>query len=275
MSAIIVTGGATGIGLAISEHLASQGFDLIIVSRSEERLKSVQARLKKTFSVAVDYAVCHLRDERMVTKVTDELMGNFDVIGLVNNAAANFICPSEKVSSNGFHAIFDTVAVGTFFMTQQIGKHWIESNKQGAIVSISASYGAGAGPYVVPSAMGKAAVESMTRSLAIEWAQKGIRLNAISPGLFPTPGSIKQLLPTPQMLDELKKYIPQGEFGQMESIAALTKFLLVDCGPYLTGEVIKLDGGFYHASGAGPFFDLLRKIDPAVWQQIRKMSAKK
>ena len=267
---IVITGGATGIGLAIAKQLASCSCDLILLSRNEERLSGVAQQLEEDYAVSVSYYACHMRDESALAQTIDAMNAEHDVGGLINNAAANFICPTENISMNGFHAIFDTVAVGTFMLSKMFGEHWIKTGKTGSILSISASYASGAGPYVVPSAMGKAAIEAMTRSLAVEWADRGIKVNAISPGLFPTPGSVKQLLPSAAMVDQVKKYIPRGEFGQLSEIAQLAQFLLVDSGSYLTGEVIRLDGGFYHASGAGPFFDLLKNLSPEAWQLLRK-----
>jgi len=267
---IVITGGATGIGFEIAKQLASCSHDLILLSRNEQRLAKVSEQLAQEHGVKVDHYACHLRDESHLQQTVEKINAEHDVFGLVNNAAANFICPTENISANGFHAIFDTVAVGTFLLSKMFGEHWIKANKPGSILSISATYAAGAGPYVVPSAMGKAAVEAMTRSLAVEWADRHIKVNAISPGLFPTPGSVKQLLPNESMVDEVRQYIPSGEFGQLPDLARLAQFLLLESGEYLTGEVIRLDGGFYHASGAGPFFDMLRKLPPEIWQLLRK-----
>lgn len=267
--AVLISGGATGIGFAIANHLASLGHELILLSRNQERLTAAAEKLSET-GAAVHVAPCDLRDVVSVEPTIRGILEKHEIGYLINNAAANFICPTETLSLGGYRAITDTVSTGSFILTKCCGDYWIRHRVPGRVVSISASYANGAGPYVVPSAMSKAAIEAMTRSLAVEWGAKKIALNSIVLGLFPTPGSVKQLLPDPKMVDHVRSYIPSKEFGELLEVAKLVNFLLFESGSYLTGENIRLDGAFYHASGAGPFFDLLKNMDDDFWQGFRK-----
>jgi NAD(P)-dependent dehydrogenase (short-subunit alcohol dehydrogenase family) len=266
---VLISGGATGIGFAIASHLASLGHELVLLSRNQNRLNAAAETLSET-GARVHVEPCDLRDVASVETMMRSILKKYEIGYLINNAAANFICPTETLSIGGYRAITDTVSTGSFILTKCCGDYWIRHGLPGRVVSISASYASGAGPYVVPSAMSKAAIEAMTRSLAVEWGAKQIALNSIALGLFPTPGSVKQLLPDPKMVEHVRSYIPSKQFGELTEVAKLVHFLLFESGLYLTGENIRLDGAFYHASGAGPFFDLLKDMDDDFWKGFRK-----
>lgn len=266
---VLISGGATGIGRAIASHLASLGHDLVLLSRNQARLDDT-AQVLSSHGVKVHVERCDLREVETIEPVMRHILNTHNIGYLVNNAAANFICPTETLSLGGYRAITDTVSTGSFMLTKCCGEHWIRHHVPGRVVNISASYAKGAGPYVVPSAMAKAAIEAMTRSLAVEWGSKNIALNSIALGLFPTPGAVSQLLPSPEMVDQVRSYIPSEQFGDLKEMGRLVHFLLFESGTYLTGETIRLDGAFYHASGPGPFFDLLKNRDEGFWKGLRK-----
>jgi NAD(P)-dependent dehydrogenase (short-subunit alcohol dehydrogenase family) len=268
-NSVLISGGATGIGFAIASHLAQGGHDLVLLSRNQQRLEDAAAKLAE-YGANVNIEPCDLRDVSKIEPLMRDILNKHQVGYLVNNAAANFICPTESLSIGGYRAVTDTVATGSFMLTKCCGDYWIRNKVPGRVVNISASYAQGAGPYVVPSAMAKAAIEAMTRSLAVEWGKKQIALNAIALGLFPTPGSVKQLLPNPEMVEQIRSYIPSQRFGDLQEVSRLVHFLLFECGSYLTGETIRLDGAFYHASGAGPFYNLLKDLNESFWEELRK-----
>ena len=263
---IVITGGATGIGFEIAKQLASCSHDLILLSRNEQRLAKVSEQLAQEHGVKVDHYAYHLRDESHLQQTVEKINAH-DVFGLVNNAAANFICPTENISANA-HAIFDTVAVGTFLLSKMFGEHWIKANKPGSILSISATYAAGAGPYVVPSAMGKAAVEAMTRSLAVGGRIGTLKLMPFRRDCFQPQVQLNSYCQMNRWLMRSGNTFQAGSLGDCQTWLSCT-VLLLESGEYLTGEVIRR-WGIYHASGTGPFFDMLRKLPPEIWQLLKK-----
>jgi NAD(P)-dependent dehydrogenase (short-subunit alcohol dehydrogenase family) len=189
--------------------------------------------------------------------------------GLVNNAAGNFISPTESLSSRGFDAIANIVLHGTFYVTHAVGKRWIASGHPGSVVSIVVTWIWTGSPYVVPSAMSKAGVHVMTQSLAVEWARYGIRLNAIAPGPFPTEGMGARLNPGQTVEERAASKNPMGRIGRMEEIQHLAVFLMADGCDWLTGQTIALDGAASLA-GTGTFYDLRNWTDED-WQRARDM----
>jgi NAD(P)-dependent dehydrogenase (short-subunit alcohol dehydrogenase family) len=188
--------------------------------------------------------------------------------GLVNNAAGNFISRTEDLSAKGFDAIANIVMHGSFYVTHAVGKRWIAGKHKGSVVSIVVTWVNNSGPFVVPSAMSKAAVTTMTRSLAVEWGRYGIRLNAIAPGVFPTEGAAKRLRPGEEPGALTRKINPMGRFGQMEELQNLATFLLAPGCDWLNGEMISLDGA-QHLVSAGGFYDL-REWSDEQWRAARE-----
>ena len=203
--------------------------------------------------------------DAMVQRVWDE---SGPLTGLVNNAAGNFISPTKDLTPNGFNAIANIVFHGTFYVTHAVGKRWIAGGHKGSVISILVTWVWTGSPYVVPSAMSKAALNVMTKSLAVEWGRYGIRLNAIAPGPFPTEGASKRLRPGSSFEDETQR-IPMRRVGQMPELQNLAAFLMSDGCDYLTGETIAIDGGGYLAHGAS--FSGLDKLSDADWQRMREM----
>jgi len=203
----------------------------------------------------------------MVQRIWDE---SGPLTGLVNNAAGNFISPTKDLSPNGFNAVANIVFHGTFYVTHAVGKRWIAGGHKGSIVSILVTWVHTGSPYVVPSAMSKAGLHVMTKSLAVEWGRFGIRLNAIAPGPFPTEGATKRLRPDGGF-DKSAEVNPMRRVGRMEELQNLATFLMADGCEWLTGETIAIDGGGYLASGSGGYFTELDRLTDADWEKMRAM----
>lgn len=270
---ILVTGGGSGLGLSMSKRFAELGARVAITGRNEERLASA-AREIDPVGERVFTHPCDVRDwegtERMVAAVA-EWGGGIDV--LVNNAAGNFLAPTEELSPNAFNAVVGTVLGGTFHATLAVGRGMIERGRGGCLLNIVTTYAWTGSAFVVPSAAGKAGVLAMTRSLAVEWAAYGIRCNAIAPGPFPTEGAWKALMPTPEIEAEARARIPMGRFGEHEELANLATFLVSDAAPFINGECVVIDGGEWIASG-GEFNGLTRVPREQVKGALRQMRGK-
>jgi NAD(P)-dependent dehydrogenase (short-subunit alcohol dehydrogenase family) len=205
--------------------------------------------------------------DAMVQRIWDEAG---PLTGLVNNAAGNFISPTKDLSPNGFNAIANTVFHGTFYVTHAVGKRWIAGGHKGSVLSILVTWVHTGSPYVVPSAMSKAGLHVMTKSLAVEWGRHGIRLNAIAPGPFPTEGATKRLRPSGGFEDSVALN-PMRRVGRMEELQNLATFLMADGCEWLTGETVAIDGAGYLASGSGAYFTQLDKLSDADWEKMRAM----
>ena len=241
----IVTGGATGIGLGIARELARLGARVILASRKEENLgKAVEEIRSESGAGSADYHVLDVRDadavEAMAAKI-DADHGRIDF--LVNNAAGNFIVPSEQLSVNGWNSVIGIVLNGTFYCTSAVGKRMIAKKSGGAMLNVIANYAWTGAPGVVHSASAKAGVLAMTQTLAVEWARHKIRLNAIAPGPVDTPGAAARLFPDPNIVEGIRKTIPLRRFATLEEVANAASYLLSDYASYVTGEAFVIDGG--------------------------------
>lgn len=251
----VVTGGATGIGFAIAQELARLGAKVVIASRKEENLKAAVERL----GAQASYRVVDVRDAAAVEAMA-ESVGRADL--LVNNAAGNFIVPSDQLSVNGWNAVINIVLNGTFYCTSAFGKRMVEGKSGGAILNIIANYAWTGAPGVVHSASAKAGVLAMTRTLAVEWARHGIRVNAMAPGPVDTPGASERLFPDPAVHEGIRRTIPLRRFATLGEVANAAAYLLSDYASYVTGEALVIDGGQW-LSGAD------------YWGRIREMSRTK
>ena len=254
----LITGGGSGLGLSMAERFAGLGARLAICGRNAERLAEGAQVIQAAGDREVITFVCDVRDHDAVTQALDALVekhGLPDI--LVNNAAGNFLAATEDLSPGGFDAVMKIVLYGTFNCTQALAKKWIAAKRGGNILNIVTTYAWNGSAFVVPSACAKAGVLAMTRSLAVEWATYGIRLNAIAPGPFPTEGAWKRLLPTKEVEESAKKRIPLGRFGEHEELTNLAAFLVADGVDFITGEVVTIDGGEALA-GAGQFSQYLQ-----------------
>ncbi len=269
---ILITGGGTGLGKEIAARYLELGAEIWIAGRRRAVLESCSKELVSKYGGSVRTHAVDIRDaaavDAMVQRIWDE---GGPLTGLVNNAAGNFISPTKDLTPNGFNAIANIVFHGTFYVTQAVGKRWIEGKHKGAVVSILVTWVHTGSPYVVPSAMSKAGLHVMTKSLAVEWGRYGIRLNAIAPGPFPTEGAAKRLRPEKGTFEDTTQMNPMKRVGKMEELQNLATFLMADGCEWLTGETIGLDGGGYLASGSGAYFAQLDKMSDADWDKARAM----
>ena len=272
---IIVTGGGSGLGKSMSEYLLSLGANIIITSRREDLLKKVANNMMKEFGGKVLPITCDVRNPDLVSKVIDESYSEFKKVDcLLNNAAGNFISPTERLSTRAFDAVIDIVLKGTINFSLLLGKKWIKQKEPGNILNIVTTYAWTGSGYVVPSACAKAGVLSLTRSLAVEWAKYNIRSNAIAPGPFPTKGAWERLLPgdLKDKFDPSKK-VPLKRVGEHHELANLAAYLVSDFSSYINGEVITIDGGEW-LKGAGQFNNLERVSDE-MWDFFSMIRKKK
>jgi NAD(P)-dependent dehydrogenase (short-subunit alcohol dehydrogenase family) len=268
---ILITGGGTGLGKEIAAKYLELGAELWLAGRRGSVLEETAEGLMKSFGGKVGTHAVDIRDaaavDAMAQRIWDEA-GPLD--GLVNNAAGNFISPTKDLSPNGFNAIANIVFHGTFYVTHAVGKRWIDGKHKGSVVTILVTWVHTGSPYVVPSAMSKAGLHVMTKSLAVEWGRHGIRLNAIAPGPFPTEGASKRLRPGGGF-EKSTELNPMRRVGRMEELQNLATFLIADGCEWLTGETIAIDGAGYLATGSGAYFAELDKLSDADWDRMRTM----
>ncbi|MEM6682915.1 MAG: SDR family oxidoreductase [Pseudomonadota bacterium] len=269
---ILVTGGGTGLGKEMSEGFLKLGAHVYICGRRGPVLEKTAQELMDAHGGTVTPKVCDIRVGDAIDDMISEIWADGGALtGLVNNAAGNFISRTEDLSIRGFDAIANIVFRGTFYMTHNIGKRWIEEQKSGSVISILTTWVLNGGPFTVPSAMSKAGVNIMTQSLATEWGRYGLRFNAISPGAFPTKGAWDRLSPG-QSADgsgDFKDSIPMGRVGEMHELSNLASFLIGPGAEYINGQTIAIDGATYNASG-GNFYQL-NKLGDEQWEMIRNM----
>jgi NAD(P)-dependent dehydrogenase (short-subunit alcohol dehydrogenase family) len=268
---ILVTGGGTGLGRSMSKYFLELGANVIIASRKLDVLEEAAKELMAETGGQVLPLACDVRNHLDVDKTVAAGIAHFGAIhGLVNNAAGNFISPTERLSSKAFDVVIGIVLQGTYNFTLALGKHWIETKQPGTIMNIVTTYAWTGSAYVVPSACAKAGVLALTRSLAVEWAKYGIRSNAIAPGPFPTKGAWDRLFPENlrDKFDPAKK-VPVKRVGEHQELANLAAYLMSDYSAFVNGEVITIDGGEW-LMGAGEF-NHLEAIPSQMWDMIEKM----
>ncbi len=273
---IVVTGGGSGLGKSMTKYFLELGAQVAITSRNLEKLKTTAQELEEETGGKCFAIQCDVRNYDEVEKMKNEAiekMGSVDV--LLNNAAGNFISPTERLSANAFDTIIDIVLKGSKNCTLAFGKNWIDKGeKDKTVLNIVTTYAWTGSAYVVPSATAKAGVLAMTRSLAVEWAKYGIRFNAIAPGPFPTKGAWDRLLPG-DLKDkfDLAQKVPLKRVGEHQELANLAAYLVSDFAAYMNGEVITIDGGEW-LKGAGQF-NLLEDIPEEMWDMLEEMIRKK
>lgn len=269
---IVVTGGGSGLGKAMTRYFMELGAQVAISSRDLEKLQNTAKELETETGGTCLAVQCDVRHYDQVEAMLQEVLktyGKVDV--LLNNAAGNFISPTERLSANAFDTVIDIVLKGTKNCTLAFGKHWIATKQTtSTVLNIVTTYAFTGSAYVVPSAAAKAGVLAMTRSLAVEWAKYGIRTNAIAPGPFPTKGAWDRLLPgdLAEKFDMAKK-VPLKRVGNHQELANLAAYLVSDFSAYLNGEVIVIDGGEW-LKGAGEF-NILEAIPEELWDQLEMM----
>jgi NAD(P)-dependent dehydrogenase (short-subunit alcohol dehydrogenase family) len=269
---IVVTGGGSGLGKAMSKYFLELGANVAITSRNLEKLQNTAKELEVETGGNCLPIQCDVRHYDQVLTMHKAVIDKFDRIDvLLNNAAGNFISPTERLSANAFDTIIDIVLKGTKNCTLAFGKHWIATKQRNTIVlNIVTTYAWTGSGYVVPSATAKAGVLAMTRSLAVEWAKYGMRFNAIAPGPFPTKGAWDRLMPG-NLKDkfDISKKVPLQRVGEHQELANLAAYLVSDFSSYINGEVITIDGGEW-LKGAGEF-NMLEDIPQEMWDQLEMM----
>jgi len=265
---ILVTGGGTGLGKGMAEKFLALGAEVFICGRRKSVCEATAAELMAKHGGKVTSYGIDIRDAAAVDAMVADIFASGPLTDLINNAAGNFISRTQDLSPRGLDAVANIVMHGTFYVTHAVGKRWIAGNHRGNVVSIVVTWVHNGGPYVVPSAMSKSAVHTMTMSLATEWAGHGIRLNAIAPGVIPTEGASKRLSPGEIPGEGTARENPMGRVGRVEELQNLATFLIADGCEWLTGQTITLDGGQSHATGAN--FYALRHWTDAQWQAARE-----
>ncbi|KAM4580116.1 2,4-dienoyl-CoA reductase [(3E)-enoyl-CoA-producing], mitochondrial [Odontesthes bonariensis] len=265
-----VTGGGTGLGRAMTTMLSQLGAQCVIASRKLDVLQQTAEEITSQTGNKVHAVQCDVRDPKAVAHCVDQiesLTGLPDVI--INNAAGNFVCPSERLTPNGWKSITDIVLNGTAFVTLELGKRLIQNQKGASFLAITTIYAESGSGFVAPSASAKAGVEALYKSLAAEWGRYGNRFNIIQPGPIRTKGAFSRLDPTGSFEKAMMNRIPVGRLGKPEELANLATYMSSDYATWMSGAVIRFDGGEY-VSMAGEFNEL-RRVTPDQWKMMEAM----
>jgi NAD(P)-dependent dehydrogenase (short-subunit alcohol dehydrogenase family) len=265
---ILITGGGTGLGKAMAHRFLQLGATVYICGRREDVLEQTASELSAATHGPIHAISCDVRNLDAVEAMIDEIWQDAPLDILVNNAAGNFIARTEELSSGAWNSVIGIVLHGTLNCTLACGRRWLKSARAATVLSISATYAPVGSAYVVPSAVSKAGVEALTRSLAVEWGNRGIRMNAIAPGPVPTQGAFSRVLPRPELEALALDRNPMHRFGTTEELANLAAFLVSDGSSYINGEVIRMDGGEF-LQGAGEFSALGRALTDKEWESLK------
>ncbi|MFQ5784293.1 MAG: SDR family oxidoreductase [Alphaproteobacteria bacterium] len=259
---ILITGGGSGLGKSMGRRFVELGAKLVICGRRAEILAQAAEEIGE-----VETHVCDLRDAGAVEEMVARIWQTGPLDALVNNAAGNFVARSETLSPRAVDAVVNIVLHGTAYVTLACGRRWLAAHHKASVLSIVTTYAWTGSAYVVPSAMAKAGVLALTRSLAVEWGGRGVRLNAIAPGPFPTPGAWERLVPRPDLAREFETRNPLGRTGAHLELADLACYLLSDGAGYVNGEVVTIDGGEW-LGGAGQF-NFLSRLSDEDWERLQ------
>jgi NAD(P)-dependent dehydrogenase (short-subunit alcohol dehydrogenase family) len=265
----LITGGGTGLGKAAAQRFLELGATVYICGRRESVLRETVAELHDATGGSIHSFSCDVRDVSAVEQMIDSIWKDGPLDILMNNAAGNFLARTEELSSRAFEAVIGIVLTGSINLTMACGKRWLQAGRRGVVVSITTTYTRTGSAYVVPSAVAKAGVEALMRSLAVEWGPRGIRMNCIAPGPIPTEGAFSRLLPRPDLEEHAKARNPLRRFGTVEEFANLAAFLVSDGSGYINGETVIMDGGEW-LQGAGEFTSLGQLLSEQEWQALKQ-----
>jgi len=265
---ILITGGGTGLGLAIGRRYLELGAALAICGRREPVLADAAAQLTRETGGKVSVHPCDIRDPAAIDAMLEAIWQDGPLDGLVNNAAGNFIARTEELSPRAVDAVLNIVLHGTVYVTLACGKRWLAAGRAATVLSIVTTYAWTGSAYVVPSAMAKAGVLAMTRSLAVEWGGRGIRFNAVAPGPFPTEGAWQRLVPKPELAAVFESRNPLKRAGRHRELADLAAYLMADGSAYVNGDCVTIDGGAW-LEGAGQFSFVGELMSDADWQALK------
>jgi NAD(P)-dependent dehydrogenase (short-subunit alcohol dehydrogenase family) len=265
---ILITGGGTGIGRAMAERFLQLGAVVYICGRRQEVVQQTAQELAKSTGGSIEAYACDVRYTDDVGGLIEKLWAKGPLDVLVNNAAGNFLAKTEELSEHAFEAVIGIVLKGTINMTMACGRRWLSEQHKGVVLSIATTYADTGSAYVVPSAVAKAGVVSLMRSLAVEWGGRGIRTVAIAPGAIRTEGAFSRLLPVPELEKAVLDHNPMHRFGTLDEIADLGAFLISDHAGYINGEMVYMDGGEMLA-GASSFSMIGRRISDSEWEMMK------
>ncbi len=265
---ILITGGGTGIGRAMAERFLQLGATVYICGRRAQVVEQTAKELSASTGGTIEGFACDVRYPEDVDPLIEKLWAKGPLDVLVNNAAGNFLAKTEELSPNAFDAVIGIVLKGTINMTLACGRRWLKEQHKGVVLSIATTYADTGSAYVVPSAVAKAGVVALMRSLAVEWGGRGIRTVAIAPGAIRTEGAFSRLLPTPELEKALLEHNPLHRFGTLEEIANLGAFLISDQAGYINGEMVYMDGGEMLA-GSSSFSMMGRRMPDSAWQIMK------
>jgi NAD(P)-dependent dehydrogenase (short-subunit alcohol dehydrogenase family) len=265
---ILITGGGTGLGKGMAHRFLELGAAVYICGRRQQVLSEALAELDPVAPHKIHSFSCDIRDLSRLEEMIDSIWKDGPLDILVNNAAGNFLARTEELSPGAFEAVLGIVLMGTVNATMACGRRWLQASHPGVVLNIAATYASTGSAYVVPSAMAKAGVVALTRSLAVEWGDRGIRMNAIAPGPIPTEGAFSRLLPRPELENFARERNPLRRFGTVEELANLAAFLVSQGSSYINGDVIVMDGG-EQLQGAGEFTALGRMLTDDDWKSMK------
>jgi NAD(P)-dependent dehydrogenase (short-subunit alcohol dehydrogenase family) len=265
---ILITGGATGLGKSMGQRFLQLGASLYICGRREDVLTQAAAELRQATGGSVKTFTCDVRKSEHVEAMIESIWHDGPLDILVNNAAGNFLARTEELSLGAFEAVIGIVLMGTIHVTMACGRRWIKDGHRATVLNITTTYAESGSPYVVPSSVAKAGVLNLTRSLAVEWGNRGIRFNAIAPGPIPTEGAFSRLMPVKTLEEMAKKRNPLGRFGTHEELANLAAFMVSDQSGYVNGEQVVMDGGEW-LKGSSEFSHLGDLLTEEQWQAMK------
>ena len=265
---ILITGGGTGLGKASAQRFLELGAEVHICGRRQEVLAATEQELRQRTGGKIHSHRCDVKDAAAVEQMIAAIWADGPLDVLMNNAAGNFLARAEELSLGAFQAVIGIVLMGTLHTTLACGRRWLASGHHAVVLNVTTTYTETGSAFVVPSAVSKSGVQALTRSLAVEWGPRSIRMNAIAPGPIPTEGAFSRLLPRPELEQLAKQKNPLGRFGTVEEFANLAAFLVSDGSGYINGEVVTMDGGEW-LEGAGEFTSLGRQLTEKEWQMMK------